>query len=397
MSLEFSNLSPSEMLTLYMDGELPEAMQPSLFTMLSQQADLRQEMQDQFTMRKFIDNTMIMPPDTMHESIMRRIGAVAIGATLNNPVSTGMMQSASAWFGKAVQPLMYLLIGASVSGLYFASKQQTPVIDQASTVQQTSSMPQKMQSSVNQPMQNIMQQRMAIPSLQQSSSAIIPQQAVLPFSNQASVQQPMQQVVTTQENVQQVPIEQIAVQTSDIDQSLKPMPLESTSKIDNSDQAISPFSLTMRGFTQHSFVDQTVTPVNNPFINSLSVGLHYDLTDKDAVYLEVGQESIAQRYTGTENNYTVQYNQTYLAPWAMMGWQHRFAKHQQLRPLIRVGAGGMSTGPMARMTLGMEYDISKSITLIGGIEGMSTLYSYQGQWFSTQKAGITYGARVSLR
>jgi len=57
----------------------------------------------------------------------------------------------------------------------------------------------------------------------------------------------------------------------------------------------------------------------------------------------------------------------------------------------------METGPMARMTLGMEYDVSKSITLIGGIEGMSTLYSYQGQWFSTQKAGITYGARISLR
>lgn len=114
MSQEFSNLSPSEMLTLYMDGELPEAMQPSLFTMLSQQADLRQEMQDHFTMRKFIDNTMIMPPESMHDSIMRRVGAIAIGASLNNPVSTGMMQTVSSWLGKAMQPLMYLLIGASI-------------------------------------------------------------------------------------------------------------------------------------------------------------------------------------------------------------------------------------------------------------------------------------------
>ncbi|MGA1306724.1 MAG: hypothetical protein ACO30M_02360, partial [Candidatus Kapaibacteriota bacterium] len=148
---------------------------------------------------------------------------------------------------------------------------------------------------------------------------------------------------------------------------------------------------------QHSFVDQTVTPVNDPFINSISLGLQYDVSEQDAVYLEVGQESIAQRYTGTENNFTVQYDQTYVAPWAMIGWQHRFVGNQSLRPLIRVGAGGMSTGPMARMTLGMEYDISKSITLIGGIEAMSTLYSYQGQWFSTQKAGITYGTRILLR
>jgi hypothetical protein len=57
----------------------------------------------------------------------------------------------------------------------------------------------------------------------------------------------------------------------------------------------------------------------------------------------------------------------------------------------------METGPMARMTIGVEYDLTRNITLIGGIEGMSTFYSYKGQWFSTQKAGITYGTRISLR
>jgi len=399
MSQEFSNLSPSEMLTLYMDGELPEAMQPSLFTMLSQQADLRQEMQDHFTMRKFIDNTMIMPPESMHDSIMRRVGAIAIGASLNNPVSTGMMQTVSAWLGKAMQPLMYLLIGASISGLYFASQQQTPTMVEPSNAQKAFVMPRIIQPSMNQAIRSVSQPMVTKSLRPQVAMAVNPikQEVVEEMSSNANNEN-ISKDVLTQDVVQHViPENKQQNVISEVDNTPKPQTLQSSLKIDNSYQAYSPFSLTMRGFAQHSFVDQTVTPVNDPFINSISLGLQYDVSEQDAVYLEVGQESIAQRYTGTENNFTVQYDQTYVAPWAMIGWQHRFVGNQSLRPLIRVGAGGMSTGPMARMTLGMEYDISKSITLIGGIEAMSTLYSYQGQWFSTQKAGITYGTRILLR
>ncbi len=398
MSQEFSHLSPSEMLTLYMDGELPEAMQPSLFTMLSEQADLRQEMQDHFTMRRFMDNTLIMPPEAMQESIMRRIGAIAIGASVNNPVSTGMMQGVTTWLGKAVQPLMFMLVGATLSGLYFASRQDAKQMSETAIAQQSFISPKSVQS-------NFASESNA------SSQAIsmAPKTMQTAFSNAHTsietkniaqqVDAPSDMPIAQQEivDISQKQEQQSERAIATDDQSLLPKAFESTPKIDNSDKSHSPFSLTMRGFTQHSFVDQTVIPVNNPFINNISVGLHYDVTEQDAVFVEVGQESLAQRYTGTENNYTVQYNQTYLAPWAIIGWQHRFVGNQAIRPLIRVGAGGMETGPMARMTLGMEYDVSKSITLIGGIEGMSTLYSYQGQWFSTQKAGITYGARISLR
>jgi hypothetical protein len=174
------------------------------------------------------------------------------------------------------------------------------------------------------------------------------------------------------------------------------IPKKELQAIINSEET-SPFSLTLRGFTTHSFVDQKVTPNFNPFINNVSAGFQYDLSKEDAVFVELGQESVVQRFTGIENNYTIQYDQTYHAPWAMIGWQHRFHGGNSFKPLIRVGGGAMETGPMARMTIGVEYDLTRNITLIGGIEGMSTFYSYKGQWFSTQKAGITYGTRISLR
>jgi hypothetical protein len=396
MSQEFSQFSPSEMITLYMDGELPDALQPSLFAMLSEQAELRQEMQDHFTVRRHMDTNLIAPPLELEESIMRRIGAVTVGASLNNPVTTGLATSATAWIGKVVQPLMFVLLGATLSGMYFAFN-----TDKSEQIVE-------MMKQENAPIQQIMQS----PSINATNDAqvlnmpskrIASHMPVTKNMNVASMIEDDKQINNS--NAELMPTPEIAQQTVNTAPADVIVP-NNTQQIDipkKELQAIidseetSPFSLTLRGFTTHSFVDQKVTPNFNPFINNVSVGFQYDLSKEDALFVEAGQESVVQRFTGIENNYTIQYDQTYHAPWAMIGWQHRFDGGNSFKPLIRVGGGAMETGPMARMTIGVEYDLTRNITLIGGIEGMSTFYSYKGQWFSTQKAGITYGTRISLR
>ncbi len=396
MSQEFSQFSPSEMITLYMDGELPDALQPSLFAMLSEQAELRQEMQDHFTVRRHMDTNLIAPPLELEESIMRRIGAVTVGASLNNPVSTGLATSATAWFGKVVQPLMFVLLGATLSGMYFAFN-----TDKSEQIVQ-------MMKQENVPIQQIMQSPVINATnnaqiLNMPSKRIASSMPVTKNMNVASMIEDDEQINNSNAEVKPTPeIAQQAVNTAPVDVIVPnnaqqiDIPKKELHAIINSEET-SPFSLTLRGFTTHSFVDQKVTPNFNPFINNVSAGFQYDLSKEDAVFVELGQESVVQRFTGIENNYTIQYDQTYHAPWAMIGWQHRFHGGNSFKPLIRVGGGAMETGPMARMTIGVEYDLTRNITLIGGIEGMSTFYSYKGQWFSTQKAGITYGTRISLR
>jgi hypothetical protein len=396
MSQEFSQFSPSEMITLYMDGELPDALQPSLFAMLSEQAELRQEMQDHFTVRRHMDTNLIAPPLELEESIMRRIGAITVGASLNNPVSTGLASSATTWFGKVVQPLMFVLLGATLSGMYFAFN-----TDKSEQIVQ-------MTKQENVPTQQIMQS----PLINATNNAQIlnmPSKRIaspMPVTNNmdiASMIEDAEQINNSNADIKPTPEITQQVVTPLLADVIVPnntqqidIPKKELQAIINSEET-SPFSLTLRGFTTHSFVDQKVTPNFNPFINNVSAGFQYDLSKEDAVFVELGQESVVQRFTGIENNYTIQYDQTYHAPWAMIGWQHRFHGGNSFKPLIRVGGGAMETGPMARMTIGVEYDLTRNITLIGGIEGMSTFYSYKGQWFSTQKAGITYGTRISLR
>ena len=402
MSPEFSQMSPSEMITLYMDGELPESMQPSLFSMLSEHAELRQEMHDHFMLRRHMDTNLIAPPIELQESIMRRIGAVAIGASINNPVSTGIATSMTAWLGKAVQPLMFVLLGATLSGMYFSftnnqaeriidNTVQTPVLSNAlsgSTQEiagtQGSKLPIGM--SINQSSSRIFGKKQDISTLntiegfEANPPHIIPSTTTIDVQSNAPLQ--VQSAVVEKNNGDKV------TSLSELSQP--------TIAFNNTD-TYSPFSLTLRGFTAHSFVDQTVMPQQNPFINNVSLGLQYDLSNKDALFVEAGQEPIVQRYTDFENNLTIQYDQTYHAPWVILGWQHKFDGNSAFKPLIRVGAGAMETGPMSRLTIGLEYTLTKNITLIGGIEGMSTLYSHKGQWFSTQKAGVTYGTRISLQ
>ena len=396
MSQEFSQFSPSEMITLYMDGELPDALQPSLFAMLSEQAELRQEMQDHFTVRRHMDTNLIAPPLELEESIMRRIGAVTVGASLNNPVTTGLATSATAWIGKVVQPLMFVLLGGTLSGMYFAFN-----TDKSEQIVQ-------MMKQENAPIQQIMQSPVINATnnaqiLKMPSKRIASLMPVSKNMNVASMIEDDKQINNSNAEVKPTPeIAQQTVNTAPADVIVPnntqqiDIPKKELQAIIDSEET-SPFSLTLRGFTTHSFVDQKVTPNFNPFINNVSAGFQYDLSKEDAVFVELGQESVVQRFTGIENNYTIQYDQTYHAPWAMIGWQHRFHGGNSFKPLIRVGGGAMETGPMARMTIGVEYDLTRNITLIGGIEGMSTFYSYKGQWFSTQKAGITYGTRISLR
>jgi hypothetical protein len=364
--------------------------------MLSEQAELRQEMQDHFTVRRHMDTNLIAPPLELEESIMRRIGAVTVGASLNNPVSTGLATSATAWFGKVVQPLMFVLLGATLSGMYFTFN-----TDKSEQIVQ-------MMKQQNAPIQQIMQS----PSINATNDAQVLNMPAKRIASAASVTKNMnaasmieddKQINNSNAEVKPTPeIAQQTVNTSPADVIVPnntqqiDIPKKELQAIIDSEET-SPFSLTLRGFTTHSFVDQKVTPNFNPFINNVSVGFQYDLSKEDALFIEAGQESVVQRFTGIENNYTIQYDQTYHAPWAMIGWQHRFHGGNSFKPLIRVGGGAMETGPMARMTIGVEYDLTRNITLIGGIEGMSTFYSYKGQWFSTQKAGITYGTRISLR
>lgn len=396
MSQEFSQFSPSEMITLYMDGELPDALQPSLFAMLSEQAELRQEMQDHFTVRRHMDTNLIAPPLELEESIMRRIGAVTVGASLNNPVSTGLATSATAWIGKVVQPLMFVLLGATLSGMYFAFN-----TDKSEQIVQ-------MTKQENVPTQQIMQSPL-INATNHAQILNMPSKRIaspMPVTNNmdiASMIEDAEQINNSNADIKPTPEITQQVVTPLLADVIVPnntqqidIPKKELQAIIDSEET-SPFSLTLRGFTTHSFVDQKVTPNFNPFINNVSVGFQYDLSKEDALFIEAGQESVVQRFTGIENNYTIQYDQTYHAPWAMIGWQHRFDGGNSFKPLIRVGGGAMETGPMARMTIGVEYDLTRNITLIGGIEGMSTFYSYKGQWFSTQKAGITYGTRISLR
>lgn len=386
MSLDFSQLQPSELLTLYVDGELPELMHPTLFSMLASDSDLQQEMNEHLTMKRHFDTTLIAPPKILKEGVLRRIGAIGLGTTVTQPTFIETAKtSLTALVGIVVQPLLYLLTGAALTGFFMTlnpdkqfvnsmqssqSIQQSPIELQQNSHTQLNNFGRNSYSSIALPAFNF--SHVSFPEIHQTSmvdAAVNIDKSLALYDDYSP------------ENVSETVLEDIAWKAE---------------KTIINEEPTSEFSIGLRGFTQHSYTPQTVNPSIKPSVNNLALSIEYALSKNNSIYAEAGQEFIPHRFSGQEGNYFIQYDQTYLASWAAIGWKHTFTTDYSVKPIVKISAGATETGPLGRVSAGVEYDLSNKITLMTGVEGISSLYSHQQQWFSTQKIGLTYGAKIKL-
>lgn len=386
MSLDFSQLQPSELLTLYVDGELPELMHPTLFSMLASDSDLQQEMNEHLTMKRHFDTTLIAPPKILQEGVLRRIGAIGLGTTVAQSTFIETAKTSLTTFaGIVVQPLLYLLTGAALTGFFMTLNPDKQFVNSMQSSQSIQQSPIELQQNSHKQLNNLGRNSyssIALPAFSFSHVYFpkIHQTSMLDAS--VDVDKPLALYDEySPENISETVLEDIAWKAE---------------KTIINEEPTSEFSIGLRGFTQHSYTPQTVNPSIKPSVNNLALSVEYALSKNNSIYAEGGQEFIPHRFSGQEGNYFIQYDQTYLASWAAIGWKHTFTTDYSVKPIIKISAGATETGPLGRVSAGIEYDLSNKITLMTGVEGITSLYSHQQQWFSTQKIGLTYGAKIKL-
>lgn len=139
-------------------------------------------------------------------------------------------------------------------------------------------------------------------------------------------------------------------------------------------------------------------PLSTPLVNNVALQALYRIDDHYAIGLETGQEPLVQVYSGVEQGRTVHIEQNYLAPWAGISYRYvadRIELAGGITPFASVTGGATRIGPMARATVGLRRDVGP-LALFVGTEFAGFAYRYQGQWFSTSKVGLTYGASVTF-
>ncbi len=112
---ELYNHTPSELLNLYVDGELPASMEPHLFNQLSQNEGLQSEMRDLLSMRGAVQNDTesFTPPVAAHRGVFDYLGYTYPGGIA--PVAVQTISKFHAFVSKTWLPVLSAVIASLIT------------------------------------------------------------------------------------------------------------------------------------------------------------------------------------------------------------------------------------------------------------------------------------------
>ncbi|MBR9977646.1 MAG: hypothetical protein KFH87_06110, partial [Bacteroidetes bacterium] len=96
----------------------------------------------------------------------------------------------------------------------------------------------------------------------------------------------------------------------------------------------------------------------------------------------------------------VEYEQNLLTSWILAGYRHRFGPVRSLgsvEPYLSTGFGAtVQAWPLMRAGVGIMYMPDRKVRFHLGIEGSVLAFPYQEKWFTSKRAGLTYGISLLL-
>ena len=166
-------------------------------------------------------------------------------------------------------------------------------------------------------------------------------------------------------------------------------------------------TLEFRGVTASSFPTVTISSDSTtPWMENMAVAVFLS-GDQTDFGLEYGQEAFSQHYNGieirkdvhgNEIKKDVRYEQNLRSSWLVGTLRHRLTPLQVLggiEPYATLSAGAtFEIWPLFKGGLGIMYMPDRRVRFHAGIEGALLAYPYQRTWFTSKRAGVTYGLSV---
>jgi hypothetical protein len=158
-------------------------------------------------------------------------------------------------------------------------------------------------------------------------------------------------------------------------------------------------SVELRGVSATSFPEATIGSRSNPWMENMAIGVYLG-SDRNDFGVEFGQEPFSQHYSGVENGKYVRYEQNMISSWVLGGYRHRFAPWRafgSIEPYVATGIGAtLEAWPLARAGMGIMYMPDRRVRFQLGLEGTLLAFPYQDKWFTSKRAGFTYGISVLI-
>lgn len=412
------SMTPSEMLSIYMDGELDEQSTSSLFYMMAQDPELQLEMQQLMTLRSATTSASLQVPAHLKNAVIMQTVGNNAGKTTSGFIPTlGLMVGAAA-------------IASISTAWYFLSDSS----NNTENVIKGNSSTQQMESRAipDEPNKNTVQSFVAIKNNSTDgleSTTVLSTGTLLSnsrtitsasssrkgdkVSDEPTIHDVYAQTLAQETNVVSNTESEISQTQVSINQSILLQPTfgvfnggsrgmrpELAQLSDNvtNDNELQTVEISLRGIAPTSFQNTSFEAPTRSFGN-WGATVFYIADENNALGVEAGYDKWVQVYDGKEGDTSVRYEQHFNALTMGLAYRHLFATQEWLsgaQPFLQGGVGATAVGPMGKVALGLRYSLMSNVSVSAGFEASLLAYQYKGSVFSSQRAGFVYSINVGL-
>jgi hypothetical protein len=419
-----NNYSNSELLTLYVDGELDQSHEAELFQAIAENDELQQELNELLSIKESVRNDVeaYTPPPELKQAVFERVGFV--------PESTKPIVGFwNSFAGKFLAPVGSAVLASIVTAIlilnFYEPEVQTagnPSADKETVRNEIPSVSSSLAIDVNQAEsssgsissseQNLATQSVLNSSNNNSTHAL----STLNGNHSSAGALPLARnsddialvpVDLTSESAQEeiylvalsnsmIEISNTEIGYSHSSPSYTEQSYEST-KIYRDRNNIG-LSLQIRGISTSNFPNIKDEP-NSTFFSDYCIAFFRPINDNLSYGIEVGNEVYNQKFFNEDFGALDRIEQSPSVMW--VGLSFRGQLQEQIRflggaqPYAQVTLGGSQMGPVCKSTIGLQYHVN-NLTLLCGLEGGFLAYQNQDRWYTSKKLGITYGVMLNF-
>lgn len=390
--------SPSELLHLFLDGELETGKETVLFSELASSEELRSEMRDLLVIRNKIkaDSTPVSPPVETTAALFSSLG---FNPSVLNP---GSVVPFSGFILSALKKLWAPVATAIIASLitYFAMNNN---IDYLST---QSHFPMMVSYSIEPITQNINPNRAKTEKIIYSDSPSV----ITNFPDEASGNENklFSPGIKSADgklgmiNYSQIEKDQRNINFDLYDNELKYRQIKPVNNSLSLNQRIpnkndnNEYSLQIRGINGVSFPMAQVPYKQNTVFSNMSAAFYFARFGNFRIGFEFGNEPFGQVFNNNEGGTEWQYTQNAAIYWAGLDIMYIFDQELLFnggpQPFVQATLGGTELGPLAKFITGLQYFSKETgIGAMIGLEGTLLSYINQKVLYNTKKIGFTYG------
>ena len=404
-----------ELITSYLDGELPIEKEDAMFSSLaSNSEDSRSAMRELVSMRNVIphDIEAFTPPPGAKDAVFSQLG-----------MATQSVEKGKSGWKKAILPLAFLALGLAGGygiGDTFSSKEKNEVMQLMQNQVPNGDFSPLISNGVSPSVPNIVLQqsapvRIVYKDRMRNMASVTPMITLPPISvNQsANVQDVANQNGSESQSNKHTTKEILSETNTQTQENSKQSEQSNTVEKQSSNQIAAPnatvsnvdpvkypqFWMQFRGMSSLQSPEYSGIREQMGIFDNSRVTFAWSLGEHFSVGLEAGREPFVLNYQGIKEDRPFVFNQYSPMLTGGLFLQGRTSAFENLgnsRFYAQAVAGGTEIGVLGRLGLGIAYPISKHISLQLGLEQSYMHFQFQGNGFDSQKLDLLYGISIIL-